>query len=89
LPLVAGWEVIEEDRHRPTQLHSSEVPLEEVTAVVVVRPVDLPAEDGKEETKGFGIALVHLDGEDRRALVSSEGSFADHQSHQVAEIERE
>jgi hypothetical protein len=83
---VAGWEVIEEDRHRPTQLHSSEVPLEEVTAVVVVRPVDLRAEDGEEETKGFGIALVHLDG---RALVSSEGSFADHQSHHVAEIERE
>jgi hypothetical protein len=80
--------VIEEERHRPTELHSSEVPLEEVTTVVMVGAVDLPAEDGKEETKGFWIALVQLDGEDRRALVSSEGSLDDHQSHRVSESEQ-
>lgn len=79
--------MIEEERHRPTELHTSEVPLEEVPTVVMVRAVDLPAEDGEEESKGFWIALVHLDGEDRRSLVSSEGSLADHESHHVSESE--
>ncbi|MGH2545657.1 MAG: hypothetical protein ACRDHJ_02135 [Actinomycetota bacterium] len=79
--------MIEEERHRPTELRSSEVPLEEVTAIVMVRAVDLPAEDAEEETNGFRIALVHLDGEERRTLVSSEGSLADHESHRVSESE--
>ncbi len=86
---MAGREVIEEERHRLTELRSSKVPLEEVTAVVMVRAVDLPAEDAKQETKGFWIALMHLDGEDRRAFVSGEGSFSDHESHRIAEVERE
>src|SRR5690242_21826305 len=85
--LPALGEMFAKDRQRTPELWPSQQPGEIVSSLVIVWPVDPPAQLLREEAERERIPGVHLHLKVRLLPVGSEGALTDDETHNVSDLE--